>query len=296
MAQNTTETDIQFLPGVGPKRAELISKELGINTIGELLRLYPFRYIDKSSFVRIADARPDMAYVQIRARVIRTDLYGVASASAAPVSPDTADPVKFNMIKRMSVLVGDGSGEMEMVFFKGIKWMYGKLKPGTEYIFFGKPSSFNGRINIVHPEVDPVPAPTAGGTVSQAAPPACPSMTGVYTSTERLKNAGITGKMMNRIMEAALNRGLGGFTETMPEYIMKQCGLVPLHFALRNIHFPKDMVSLEKARYRLKFEELFFLQLSLLKQKYVRSRDVNGISMHRVGEAFNKCYERSPSL
>ncbi len=298
MAQNTTETDIQFLPGVGPKRAELISKELGINTIGELLRLYPFRYIDKSSFVRIADARPDMAYVQIRARVIRTDLYGAASASAAPVSPDTAgtpaDPVKFNMIKRMSVLVGDGSGEMEMVFFKGIKWMYGKLKPGTEYIFFGKPSSFNGRINIVHPEVDPVPAPTAGGTLSQAAPPACPSMTGVYTSTERLKNAGITGKMMNRIMEAALNRGLGGFTETMPEYIMKQCGLVPLHFALRNIHFPKDMVSLEKARYRLKFEELFFLQLSLLKQKYVRSRDVNGISMHRVGEAFNKCYESLP--
>ncbi len=145
MAQNTTDIDIQFLPGVGPKRAELISKELGVNTIGELLRLYPFRYIDKSSFVRIADARPDMAYVQIRARVIRTDLYGAASASAAPVSPDTAgtpaDAVKFNMIKRMSVLVGDGSGEMEMVFFKGIKWMYGKLKPGTEFIFFGKPHS-----------------------------------------------------------------------------------------------------------------------------------------------------------
>ena len=120
------------------------------------------------------------------------------------------------------------------------------------------------------------------------------TLTGVYPSTEKLKNAGITGKVMNKMMEAALEKGLAQEKETLPEWLMKQYGLVPLHFALRNIHFPKDMQSLEKAKYRLKFEELFMLQLSLLKQKYVRSRDVHGIPMPRVGEAFNQCYASLP--
>lgn len=257
--------EVQFLPGVGPKRAELLRKELGVSTVGELLRLYPFRYIDRSSFVRIADARPDMAYIQIRAKVMRAEIIDR---------------------KRLSVWISDGSGEMETVFFKGIRWMTEKLKPGAEFVFFGKPASFNGRINMVHPEVDPAPADntaSAGG-----------SMTGVYPSTEKLKNAGITGKVMNRIMEAALERGLQAEKETMPEHLIRQYGLVPLHFAIRNIHFPRDLNALEKSRYRLKFEELFFLQLSLLKQRYVRSRSAQGIPMPRVGDAFNKCYEALP--
>ena len=320
--------DIMYLPGVGPKRAELLRKELNVSTVGELLRLYPFRYIDKSTFVRICDARPDMAYIQMKAMVMRLEVQEK---------------------KRLRVWVSDGSGEMEMVFFKGIKWMYERLKPGSEWIFFGKPQVFNGRINMVHPEVDPVPGassnPTQGAssnhtpgadapngthttaphttgpyttvphttgpqntapqttgpqnTVSQSATPTAASygkssMTGVYPSTERLKNAGVTGKIMNKVMEAALEKGLGFENETLPEYIMKQYGIVPLRYALRNIHFPQDFTSLEKAKYRLKFEELFFLQLSLLKQKYVRSRDVHGIHMPRVGEAFNKCYESLP--
>ena len=257
--------EVQFLPGVGPKRAELLRKELGVSTVGELLRLYPFRYIDRSSFVRIADARPDMAYIQIRAKVMRAEIIDR---------------------KRLSVWISDGSGEMETVFFKGIRWMTEKMKPGAEFVFFGKPASFNGRINMVHPEVDPAPADntaSAGG-----------SMTGVYPSTEKLKNAGITGKVMNRIMEAALERGLQAEKETMPEHLIRQYGLVPLHFAIRNIHFPRDLNALEKSRYRLKFEELFFLQLSLLKQRYVRSRSAQGIPMPRVGDAFNKCYEALP--
>ena len=301
-----SDMDIMYLPGVGPKRAELLRKELNVSTVGELLRLYPFRYIDKSTFVRICDARPDMAYIQMKAMVMRLEVQEK---------------------KRLRVWVSDGSGEMEMVFFKGIKWMYERLKPGSEWIFFGKPQVFNGRINMVHPEVDPVPgapaqaapgapaqtlpqsAPTqaAPGVPAQALPQSAPaqaaptaasygkaSMTGVYPSTERLKNAGVTGKIMNKVMEAALEKGLGFENETLPEYIMKQYGIVPLRYALRNIHFPQDFTSLEKAKYRLKFEELFFLQLSLLKQKYVRSRDVHGIHMPRVGEAFNKCYESLP--
>ena len=276
---NGLDMEIQFLPGVGPKRAELLSKELGVSTVGDLLRLYPFRYIDKSSIVRIADARPDMAYLQIRAKVLRVELYGAASAQVeAPGAGESAKEkaVKFNTIKRMSVWIGDGSGEMETVFFKGIKWMYEKLKPGAEFIFFGKPTAFNGRINIVHPEVDACPAAGSasscgaagsgaltggtltGGTLTGGALTGG-ALTGVYTSTEKLKNNGITGKIMTKIMTAAVEKGLPCMEETLPEYIMRQAGLVPLHFAIRNIHFPKDMASLEKAKYRLKFEELFFL-------------------------------------
>ena len=265
MAQNGLDMDIQFLPGVGPKRAALLKKELAVGTIGELLRLYPFRYIDRSSFVRIAEARPDMAYIQIRAKVMRIDLIDK---------------------KRLSVWISDGTGEMELVFFKGIKWTLEKLRPGLEFVFFGKPTAFNGRINIVHPETDAVPA----GAVATGSS----SMTGVYPSTEKLKNGGITGKVMNKLMEAALEKGLQYMEESIPEYLMKQCGLVPLHFAIRNIHFPKDLISLEKAKYRLKFEELFYLQLSLLKQKYIRSRAEKGIRMSRVGEAFNACYDSLP--
>ena len=281
MGRSGSDMEIQFLPGVGPKRAELLRKELQVSTVGELLRVFPFRYIDRSSFVRIADARPDMAFVQMRARVQRVDVHDG---------------------KRMSVWISDGSGEMETVFFKGIKWMHEKLKPGSEFIFFGKPTAFNGRLNIVHPEVDNVPAGSGsqhgqGGTYGlggQGGTVMSGTLTGVYPSTEKLKNAGITGKVMNKIMEAALDKGLVQEKETMPEWLVKQHGLVPLHFALRNIHFPKDMQSLEKAKYRLKFEELFLLQLSLLKQKYVRSRDVHGIPMPRVGEAFNQCYASLP--
>ena len=284
MAQRNLDTEIQFLPGVGPKKAQLLDKELNVKTIGDLIRLYPFRYIDKSSIVRICDARPDMAYIQIKATVRRLDLYGNNSTALAA---NPSEPVKFNTVKRMSVWVEDGTGEMEMVFFKGIKWMHEKLRPGTSFIFFGKPTSFNGRMNIVHPEVDAITNEAhnigAGST-----------MTGVYASTEKLKNGGITGKVMNKLVEAALNRGLSEIEESLPEYIMKQFGLVPLHYALRNIHFPSDATALEKAKYRLKFEELFYLQLSLLKQKYVRSREDHGIQMPKVGEAFNKCYEALP--
>ena len=290
MANDGLNMDIQFLTGVGPKRAELISKELEISTVGELLRLYPFRYIDRSSFVRIADALPDMAYIQVKATVTRVDLFGNPS-SHSPVA--ATEGLKFNTIRRMSVWVSDGSGEMEMVFFKGIKWMYERLKPGTEFIFFGKPSTFNGRVNIVHPEVDAAAGKPVAGTIITPGS-SSGTMTGVYTSTERLKNGGVTGKVMNKLMEAALSKALGDVKESMPEYLLVKHGLVPIHFALRNIHFPKDLNALEKARYRLKFEELFYLQLSLLKQKYVRSREEAGIRMHKVGEAFNKCYESLP--
>ena len=282
MEKNALQTDIQFLPGVGPKRAALLKKELNVETVGDFIRIYPFRYIDRSSIVPISSATPDMAYIQIRARVVEINLFG----SKGGISPED---VKFNLVNRMSVKVSDGTGFMELVFFKGIKWMHSKLVKGEEYIFFGKPSVFNGHLNMVHPEVDNVrkDADADSGMMNN-------TMTGVYPSTEKLRNGGITGKLMNRLMENALKTALPAIEESLPQKLLLQKGLVPIHFALRNIHFPKDMTALEKARYRLKFEELFYLQLSLLKQKYVRSRNENGIRMPKVGEAFNICYSSMP--
>ena len=270
------DTAIQYLPGVGPKRAELLGAELGIATVGDLLHLYPFRYIDRSSIQLIANVHPDQAYVQVRATVLKVRIYAKNGAELP------ADKLKYNMASRLSVLVADQSGEMEMVFFKGIKWQHSRLLPGSSFIFFGKPALFNGRLNMVHPEVDAPDSQTAG------------VLTGVYTSTEKLKNSGITGKVMLKMVGAALEGVLPGLQETLPEYVLREKGLVPLGFALRQIHFPQDQDALAKATYRLKFEELFLLQLSLLKQKYIRSRSEKGLAMPLVGEAFNACYNALP--
>ena len=333
MERSALESDIQYLPGVGPKRAELLRKELGINTFGDLIRLYPFRYIDRSSIVPVREIRADMAFIQIRAKVIARELYGATGLVSSDVpgsaagstgigmtddgrvheacsgdavkgkKPESGNEIRFNTVKRMRVTVEDGSGRIELVFFKGIKWMYGKLEPGREFIFFGKPTVFNGLVNMVHPEVDNLSedggsrmekgrgAETEGKGARQDAGL---TMTGVYPSTEKLKNGGITGRVMNRMQEHALNACLPEIEETLPVWLMKEKGLVPLAFALKNIHFPKDAQSLERAKYRLKFEELLFLQLSLLKQKYIHSRDAHGILMPRVGEAFNRCYDALP--
>ena len=281
------DTDVQFLPGIGPKKAALLKSELEVHTFGELLCTYPFRYIDRSRLISIAELRPDMAYVQFRARVMRVNLYvnGVSEdGTVAQVELDPSKSIKFNTIRRMSVKLADANAEIEAVFFKGIKWMYEKLRPGLEFIFFGKPSVYNGRMNIVHPEVDSLNSFAAGGGF----------MTGVYPSTEKLRNGGFTAKFFSKTVREALDSCLPEITETLPEWILKQKGLVSREYALRNIHFPESTAALEKAKYRLKFEELFFLQMSLLKQKYVRSRNARGIVMPLVGQAFNDCYNALP--
>ena len=262
--RNKLETDVQFLPGVGPKRASLLRSELGVSTVGDLLRTFPFRYIDRSSIQLISEVQSCSAYVQILAKVISSQVSG----------------------KRLSVFVQDQSGTMEMVFFKGVKYTYDRLKPGSVFLFFGKPSIFNGKLNMIHPEID---NPPSGGSVNFSG-----TLTGVYNSTDRLKNGGVTGKVMNRLMAEAIDMAISDVEETLPEYILREKALVPLKYAIRNVHFPVDQAALEKARYRLKWEELFLLQLSLLKQKYVRSRSAVGIPMPKVGAAFNACYNALP--
>ena len=257
------KNDIQFLPGVGPKRAALIKNELEIHTLEDLLHFYPFRYIDRSSVTPISQVTPDVAYVQVQGKVVSRNL--------------------VNM-KHLSVYVEDETGRMEMVFFKGVKWTFEKLEPGRVFLFFGKPQSYNGHINIVHPEIDsPLSDPSAQGV-----------LTGVYPSTEKLKSGGVTGKVMCKLQQAALSLCLSEIRETLPDYVLKAHGLCPLPFAIKNIHFPSDQKSLAIASRRLKFEELFFLQLSLLKQRYVRSSAENGIRMPHVGAAFHACYNALP--
>ena len=268
MLRNKLDTEVQFLPGVGPKRASLLRTELEITTVGDLLHTYPFRYIDRSSIQYISDIRSGSAYVQILAQVVSVELTGKGAK------------------QRLSVLVRDASGEMELVFFKGIKYTYDRLKPGSTFLFFGRPSVYNGKMNMVHPEIDN--PPTLGAQNFSGV------LTGVYNSTDKLRSGGVTGKVMNKLMAEAINLAIGDVQETLPEYILREKGLVPLKFALRNIHFPSDQAALSKAQYRLKWEELFLLQLSLLKQKYIRSRAENGIPMPIVGPAFHACYNALP--
>ena len=267
MIRSKLDMEVQFLPGVGPKRASLLRTELEVSTVGDLLHTFPFRYIDRSSIMQIADVRGGNAYVQILAQVVSAELTGKGA-------------------KRLSVLVRDLSGEMELVFFKGIKYTYERLKPGSVFLFFGKPSVYNGKMNMVHPEIDNPPTEGAQSFTG--------TLTGVYASTDKLRNGGVTGKVMNKLMAEAIDLAIGDIQETLPEYILREKGLVPLKYAIRNIHFPVDAAALAKAQYRLKWEELFLLQLSLLKQKYVRSRAENGIMMPKVGTAFNACYNALP--
>lgn len=246
----------------------LLKNELEVSTIGDLLHLYPFRFIDRTTVQKIADVRPDSAFVQILGIVVNSTMNGKGTK------------------QRLSVIVRDESGEMELIFFKGIKYTAERLRQGSCFLFFGKPTTFNGRINMVHPEIDnPSGEGGAGGRCA---------LTGVYSSTDKLRNGGITQKVMNNLVSAALAYAMEDIKETLPEYVLREKGLVPLKYALRNIHFPADSTALAKAQYRLKWEEFFLLQLSLLKQKYVRSRSAVGLKMPLVGPALNACYKSLP--
>ena len=274
------DTNIQYLSGVGPKRAALLKSELGIETVEDLINLYPFRYVDRNGITPIADITPGPVQVQIKARVVSRTLY---AQDGVPIE-QVESSLKTGKCKRLSVIVEDNSGRMEMVFFKGIRWNWQRLSPGSVFIFFGKPQTFGNRLNMVHPEVD-LPSDSVSGQVD---------ITGVYPSTEKLKTSGITGKVMCHLMANALNEYLHGFEETLPEYVMKDNNLVSRQFALLNIHFPKSNEALVRAQTRLKFEELFLLQLSLLKQKYIKSRASKGFMMSRVGADFHSCYNSLP--
>ena len=258
------DTEIKFLPGVGPRRAELLQKELGINTFRDMLYTFPFRYVDRSKFYSVREIDSTGAYIQLRGRIRSLQLVGAQHG------------------KRLVASFTDGTGTIDLVFFKGLKWVQERIKVGGEYIVFGKPSLFNHEYNLVHPEIDPA--------TEEKLQQATGHFMGVYNGTETLRSAGLGNKAIAKLQAALLEKVLPQIRETLPEYLLTERRLAPLRFALQNVHFPQDIQSLAKAQERLKFEELFLLQLSLLRQKNIRMRGASGAVFKRIGTAFNQAY------
>lgn len=283
MKTGILDTDIKYLSGIGPKRAELLAKEADVHTFRDMLYYFPFRWIDKSKVYPISsilssqtlegDDAPSSSYIQIRGVVVKKEYAGLVSGRT---------------VKRKSRLVAtlqDATGKMELVFFSGLKWISEKLVQGEEFIAFGKPAIFNGHVNLVHPEIyKPSEALTYGTG----------SMAGIYSITEKMKNSGMGIKAITKIQSVLLEKVKGHIEETLPQSLIRSKGLCPLEEALRNIHFPAGQRELEAAQKRLKFEELFYLQLSLLKQRNVRLSKSGGIMMTKVGSNFNRCYASLP--
>lgn len=264
---NILDSDIKYLPGVGPKRAELLEGELGIKCFRDLLYNFPFRYVDRSKFYAVREIDSTSAYVQLRGRITQVSKVGEGRS------------------ERLVAKFTDGTGYIDLVFFKGIRWIEGKLKPSEEYIVFGKPSIYGHEYNFVHPEVEAASAEKLSRTGS---------MSGIYSSTEKLHNGGITNKVMEKMISTLLEKCLNSITETLPQYIISGKRLMSLRDALQNIHFPSSPQMLSLAQRRLKFEELFFLELSLLRQKHVRMRAASAVVFRRIGENFHKTYESLP--
>jgi ATP-dependent DNA helicase RecG len=257
------ETPIEYLKGVGPARAEVLQKELRIFTFGELLSLFPYRYIDRRKIFRIAEIKEDTAWVQLRAKIIRVQEAGALRA------------------KRLIATVSDGSGEMELVWFQGIKWLHDKVVEGKEYIIFGKPTWFNGRLNIPHPELD-IPSETPI-TLADAIRP-------LYNSTEKLKSKGLDSKGLAKLIRTLVSNERFAVTENLTPEILSSLHLLGRRESFKNIHFPTDPELLKKAQARLKFEELFYIQLRLLKQKFFRSNRQKGLAFPVVGVNLNDFY------
>lgn len=254
-------TDIKYLRGIGPKRAELLEKNLGIRTYHDMLYHFPTHYVDRTTLRRIADFEgEEMPAVQVKGRFVTMTVQGEGAKT------------------RLVGLFSDGSGTMEIVWFKRIKFMREHYIQGAEYVVFGRPTLFNGRWSMVHPEIDPPGAPMAAG-----------GFRGVYPLTEQLRNRGFS----SRTFATAANDILSSaryIPETLPQAVVARYGLMDLATALRTIHNPADISTLDRARFRLKFEELFYLQLDI--QRYARRRSsvTQGARFSRVGKFFNTFY------
>lgn len=258
------DNDIKFLSGVGEKRANLLKKELGISTMRDLLYYFPFRYIDRSRIYKISEITSESpAYIQLRVRVEGYSRFGEGRR------------------KRLVAYVADGTGTAELIWFSGINWMEKRLEIGREYIVFGRPGFFNNELSIVHPELESV------GTV-RTRPGS--GMQGVYSTTEILSSNQLGSRGIYHLVCNLWEAAEKHITETLPEEIMLANGLIGLKEALHNIHFPQNPEKLKQAEYRLKFEELFGIQLGILVQRKGRVSSETGFVFSRVGEKFNEFY------
>ncbi len=256
------ERNIEFLKGVGPQRADLLNKELEIFTFGDLIQHYPFRYEDRTKFYKINQVRDDMPFIQIIGQFTRFQTIGVGRK------------------QRLVGTFNDDTGSIDLVWFQGIKYVQGRLIVGAQYIVFGKASRFGSKFNIAHPEVEPV---TEKGKLGNYLHP-------VYPTTEKLKNRFIDAKAISKMMKMLLVEAVNHITETLPPQMLEQHKLLDKKNALIKVHFPRNQQELTKARYRLKFEELFYVQLRLLKLKITRMDTFPGIRFTN-SELLNEYYQ-----
>ncbi len=263
--QSFFDTKIEFLKGVGPQRGEILRKELGIFTFNDLLYTFPFRYVDRSKFYKIADIKDDSAWIQVKGKITNITTAGEKRS------------------QRLIATLRDESGAIELVFFKGIKWIQEMLLPGMEYIIFGKPSEFNGKYNFVHPEMDL--ASVKPDTININLQP-------FYSSTEKCKTRGLDSKGILRLQKSLLQQLPKAMSESLPQEVIDAFRMLPLRDALLSVHFPADADALKKAQFRLKFEEFFFIQLELLKRKLVKLEKYKGLHVSTIGEHFNNFFKQ----
>ena len=260
------DSEIKFLSGVGPNKATLLNKEIEVFTFNDLLHYYPYKYIDRSKFYKINELSSTQAYVQIKGKIVRFETVGQ----------------KYK--QRFVAYFSDDTGTVELVWFKGVKWIKQMLKPNVEYIVFGKPSVFNRKLNIIHPEVEEAVKESKFINASLQAH---------YNTSEKMKNSFLTSRGLQKLMQALMQQVYPKVNETLPDYIINKYNLLSYKDAILNVHFPKSDVLLEKARYRLKFEELFYIQLSILKQRNNRIEKSTGFVFSKVGESFNMFYSNN---
>lgn len=258
------DTPIEYLKGVGPQKAKALTSELGISTFGHLLQHYPFRYIDRSKIYEIGELTEDLPFVQVKGKLMRIQESGAGRS------------------KRVTAQLIDKSGSLELVWFGGATWIQKSLKAGMPYLVFGKPSLFGHKLNMAHPEMELLTNDTKLKDRSGFRP--------VYHTTEKLKKRSLDTKQLEKLVKTLLLQLQGNVPETIPEYICKQYHLVDKKVAAHQIHFPADVPAMQKARYRLKFEELFFLQVQILQSSKKRQAKLQGYPLPKVGELFNKFY------
>ncbi len=267
--QDYLDTPIEFLKGVGPKRAEILRKELDIHSFRDLLTYFPFRYIDRSRFYTIAEVIDQMPYVQIRGHISDIRLHGKHRTT------------------RMTAVLSDSTGQLELVWFRGFKWLKDRFKPGVEYIVFGKPALFGKKFNIAHPEVEPV----TPGAINQGS-----ALQPVYSSTEKLGAMGLDSRGIAKLVKTLLPVVENHLAETLPSWILSSLKLPSREEALFHIHFPADDRMLKRAGARLKFEELFFIQLNLLRHKLIRNEKSSSHVFSGLGNFFNGFYREKLSF
>ena len=260
-----TTRDIKYLQGVGPQRATMLNKELNIFSLRDLLYYFPYKYVDRSRLYYIHEIDGNMPYIQLKGQILSFETMGEGRQ------------------RRLVAHFSDGTGVIDLVWFQGIKYLMGKYKAHEEYIVFGKPTVFNGRINVAHPDIDPAKDLSLSGMGLQP----------YYNTTEKMKRSGLNSHAFGKLVANAFALLQGTMPETLSRKIMDDHHLVSLDEALRNIHFPQNPDKLRKAQYRLKFEELFYIQLNILRYAKDRQRKFRGLYFERVGEIFNTFYSQN---